>query len=108
MFGEKCILIIKELFADHRAYKKIPDKNSPEAKEIFARLLEHKEKITEVALNAPQNFKKSNALAKRFENYGNYYFTFLFNPDVDPTNNAALSELFVYPNSDYVERLMPQ
>ncbi|MDR1607845.1 MAG: transposase, partial [Deltaproteobacteria bacterium] len=88
-YGEKCILILKELFVEYRAYMEILDKTSPKAEEIFARLLELKKKITEATLDAPPDSKKPNLLAKRFQEHGEYYFTFLFNLDVTPTNNAA-------------------
>jgi hypothetical protein len=84
----------------------IPDKTSPEAEEIFARLLKLKEKITEATFDAPPGSKKPKALAKRFQDYGEYYFTFLFDLYVEPTNNAVLSESFIYPNVLFNYRIL--
>ncbi|MDR1606793.1 MAG: hypothetical protein LBT38_00060 [Deltaproteobacteria bacterium] len=88
-YGEKCILILKELFFEYRAYMAILDKTSPEAEEIFARLLKLKEKITEATLDAPPGSKKPKALAQRFQVYGEYCFTFLTDLEAEQANDAV-------------------
>jgi hypothetical protein len=88
-YGETAILILTELFRTYHTYKAIADKGSQEAKDKYAELLAIKEKLIAHALTGPKSYDKPRALAKRFEDYQNEYFTFIDDLRVEPTNNFS-------------------
>ncbi|MDR2140914.1 MAG: transposase [Deltaproteobacteria bacterium] len=46
------------------------------------------EELSKVAKNPPKH-KKCKNIATKFEEHGDYYKTFVFYPDIGPTNNAV-------------------
>jgi transposase len=88
-YGKTALKLLKDLFDGYHKYVTIQDKNSPQAKELMEQLLILKGEITKVALDAPSKCKKAMGIAQRFRDYPDEYFTFLENPNVDPTNNLA-------------------
>jgi transposase len=88
-FGEKGLKYINDIFHHYHIYKSITNKDSVEANEILFILKKIAKEFTEFCINAPTTADKSRGIASRFKNFSQYYFTFLDNPDVPPTNNIA-------------------
>jgi transposase len=80
-FGERLLATIKVLFRTWHRRGPMPD-------ERWKRQAERAQKaILKVARRAPPRSEAEN-IAERFRKHGEYYFTFLRVPGVEPTNNA--------------------
>jgi hypothetical protein len=88
-YGERALDLLGQIFHIYHEYIKFENKDCPEAKERHYRLHELAEELKKAALDAPSECRKAMALAKRFAEYGDYYFQFIDNSAVAPTNNAA-------------------
>lgn len=83
MYGEGLRARMRELFALIHSRERY----SPE--DFAALMLAKKDEILrQVKENVPKNREAKN-LAKRFENHGEYFFTFITTPEMEPTNNVA-------------------
>jgi hypothetical protein len=67
----------------------VKDRNSLEGIRIYCKLNEIKEELINLGRNAPVSSSKSRGIKKRFEEYPEIYFTFMDDPEVEPTNNHA-------------------
>jgi hypothetical protein len=92
-YGTRNIKFIDELFHVYHERRKIKDRNSQEWLSHTAELHEIKAKILKSAKDAPAACKKAVNLGKRFEDLGEHYFTFIDNPDIEPTNNISEREI---------------
>jgi hypothetical protein len=90
-YGKKAIDLLRQIFHVFHEYKELDDRNSERGLELRASLYELKDQLIKAALDVPSGCRKAQALAKRFQDpeLRDYYFTFIDNPDVAPTNNAA-------------------
>jgi transposase len=80
-YGEKLLATIKCLF-------RVWHRRGAMAAEQWKRAARRtSEAVVQRARRAPQRSEAQN-IAKRFRDYGSYYFTFLRVPGVEPTNNA--------------------
>lgn len=60
------------------------------APDVFEALLQAKKtEIIEAATNNVPETREAQNMKKRFVKHGEYYFTFITTPDIDPTNNVA-------------------
>lgn len=80
-YGEKLLAKIRSLFhVWHRREEMSPEK--------WQRAAEHaRQEVWQQARRAPQRSEGQN-IARRFREHGDYYFTFLRVPGVEPTNNG--------------------
>jgi transposase len=97
-YGFRNVKLVKELIHLKNLRKQIEDRSSSEWKKLTDELNKIGEKFIASAIDAPIDCKKATTLSKRFLEYGDLYTTFINYPDIEPTNNAALSESFFYPN----------
>jgi transposase len=88
-YGNKGIELIDKLFHWHHEYRKVEDKNSIEALTYHHRLINTKKDLIEHAANPKVLMDKAKGISKRFTSFPEYYFTFIDNPEIGPTNNAA-------------------
>jgi hypothetical protein len=88
-YGNRALELLTELFKVYHKLNDLPDRDCPLALEYISQLYDLKDKIIKAAIDAPDNCNKAKALAERFRKYGEYYFTFIENPDVSPTNNLS-------------------
>jgi transposase len=93
VFGEKGLEYIKKLLSLYNDYKDAKKNGNPAAFEIYCTLARLQVEFIQFCLTAPQSDAKARGIGKRFEKVGHYYFTFVDNPDVDPTNNRAEREV---------------
>jgi transposase len=86
-YGKRLLKYVKAMF--HTIHR------PSELTEVgFKRLMRrHKKAIRETVRRWGPEHKKSLALARRFEKYGESYFLFIDNPSVAPTNNGAEREI---------------
>jgi transposase len=91
-FGEKGLEKIGSIMELWLEYKEISDKETVEAKALHGKLVACSQSFIEFMENAPKKGKAKN-LAKRFDEQGEAYFTFLHVDGVEPTNNAAETSL---------------
>jgi transposase len=89
IYGEKGVKFIQELIHEFNLSQKIEDQSSNEALLARAILSQLKEQLTSHAVKAPFNCPKAKAIAQRFIDYPDFYYTFLYYPGISPTNNAA-------------------
>jgi hypothetical protein len=89
IYGKTGVKLIQELIHEFHQYEEIEDKTSSSAILSRAKLSHIKESLISHALNPPENCDKGKAIAKRFEEFANFYFTFLDNPGISPSNNLA-------------------
>jgi hypothetical protein len=90
-YGKKALDILRQIFHNFHLYKDLEDRSSERGQELYSILCDLKEQLIKAAIGAPSSCRKAKAIAARFENpvTRDYYFTFIDNPDVSPTNNAA-------------------
>jgi hypothetical protein len=91
-YGKKGCEIIDKIFHHHHILKESHDIDSGciKVKEELFILRGLQKELTEHAVNLPAEApSKASGIAKRFREYPEYYFTFLDNFDVPPTNNFA-------------------
>jgi transposase len=92
-FGENGVQIVKNIFEVHKQYKQNlkeeGNQYGPESLKCLGRLRDLADKLISLCVNAPTSYSKSKAIGERFKNYPGYYFLFISNPDVDPSNNRA-------------------
>jgi transposase len=88
-YGQRALDILRDIFKTYHELKEVIDKVSQKALELKSRLFELKDKLTTAALDAPSNCPKALAIAKRFLDFPEFYFTFMDNDAVEPTNNRA-------------------
>jgi transposase len=88
-YGNRGLELLREIFSVYHQYADETDKDSPLARQLRDKLLELKRRMIEAALDAPRDYDRPRLLAKRFEEFGEYYFSFIDNPLVEPTNNEA-------------------
>lgn len=91
-YGNKLLDLIRELFKTFRDY------DGTNSEYIKNELTIIKNKILDVGINeAPslldengkETKRKAQSIARRFKLYGESYFIFITNPEIDPTNNIA-------------------
>jgi hypothetical protein len=106
-FGLELCELIRQMFTTYYYYITIEDRTSQEFRDLNAKLHRIKDQIVKLCQNAPL-IGKAKALFDRFfkgaEKSG--YFTFIDDLEVSPTNNATLSELFVYPKFLFKYRIL--
>jgi transposase len=88
-YGKKNLLHLTELFNIYHERRLIEDRESVTYKELTGKLHEIKDKILESSTIPPKKCRKAKALADRMKEIGLNYFTFIDNPDVEPTNNIS-------------------
>jgi hypothetical protein len=88
-FGQKGEQCVKDIFKLHKQYKEESYNDSPEALKTLDKLKALEKELIELGINAPTSFNKSKGIGKRFKEHPSYYFVFLDNPDVEPSNNRA-------------------
>ncbi|MDR1870812.1 MAG: IS66 family transposase [Deltaproteobacteria bacterium] len=88
-FGKNGEQYVNEILELNKLWKKALHDSSPDALMYFERLKALEETLTELCVNAPESYGKSRGIKKRFTDYPSYYFEFLKNPDVEPSNNRA-------------------
>jgi transposase len=88
-FGNKGIELIDKLFHWHHEYQKVEDKTSIEALTYHHRLINTKKALIEHAANPRVLMDKAKGISRRFTLFPENYFTFIDNPEIGPTNNAA-------------------
>jgi transposase len=81
-YGKKLLDLLTEMFHVYHKYRESNDPKDLEELQEFA------PKITSAALDSPM-ISKSKGIAKRFQDNPEGYFTFMFHPGVEPTNNRA-------------------
>ncbi|MDR2338580.1 MAG: transposase [Deltaproteobacteria bacterium] len=86
---------IVKIFHHYHLLNKIEDKDSADAIVQFDILERLKEKLISHAANPDVEADELKGIVKgiseRFQNYPELYFTFLYHPEIGPTNNLALS-----------------
>lgn len=82
-YGERLREQMRSLFALIHSR----DEYKPEVFEAL--LLACKAEIIDAATKNVPESREARNLAKRFEKHGEYFFTFITTPDLDPTNNVA-------------------
>jgi transposase len=88
-YGKRNLSLLTEVFEIYHKRHEIKDKDSEMAAELTAKLHDIKDAFIKSALDIPPNCDKASALAKRIKKCGHYYFTFIDNDAVAPTNNVA-------------------
>jgi transposase len=81
-YGKRMLMLSKAMFLLYHQY------NNTHHPWYYEQLKLIASRITQSALKAPL-IGKASGIAKRFRKYPEYYFNFIDNPDVEPTNNLA-------------------
>jgi hypothetical protein len=88
-YGRRGLGLLREIFGVYHQYADMADKDGQPARQLRDKLLELKGRMVGSALDAPRDYARPRLLAERFEEFGEYYFSFIDNPHVEPTNNEA-------------------
>jgi len=86
-YGKRLLKQVKKMF------KTIYSQEELTVDEFKRLLLQHKEAILNTVRRFVPEYKKATVLAERFEKFGENYFLFIDNPEIEPTNNAAEREI---------------
>jgi transposase len=88
-YARKNLDLLTQLFKVYHERKAVKDKNSDSYTLLTQKLVEIKHKILAISTAPPEKCKKAKNLAERMNILGESYFTFIENPDVEPSNNEA-------------------
>jgi len=82
-YGERLRDGLRDLF------RLIHERESMSAKEYQRRLAAQREKLLDIGTHGVPAGKHAQVMARRFEQHGQAYFTFITTPGIEPTNNLA-------------------
>jgi hypothetical protein len=88
-YGNRCLELLNKIFKVNEKRAELSDKNDPLFAEYTEKLRELKSEFIKLGIDAPEDHPKAQALAKRLKEIGDYYFIFIEDETVPPTNNAA-------------------